>query len=149
MPRPLLASLLAALLVGGCDSGTAPPPDPDPLGVTVEYRVSATGAVFDPAVSYTEADGTTAEVTAVTLSTGYTQTIDLAPGATGTFRLSARGLVDAGVRINVSVIAAETGDPSNVVASATDVAVSSVDATEVTAAAEVTVPILLPPAEDE
>lgn len=143
MRRALLLPALL-LLVAGCDTGgtTGPDPDPQPVGVTIAYRASVTGAVFDSSVSYTDAGGQTVVVGgAFERSSVYTQEIELAPGTTGTFELTASGTVDTG-RINVSIVVTETESGAEVT-SDTGIAATSAGNEEIGASAEVVVPVVL------
>lgn len=142
MRRALL--VLALLAVAGCDTDgtTGPDPDPQPVGVTIHYRASTTGSVFDGAVRYTDATGQTVFAGSVfERSPIYTQEIQLAPGATGTFALTASGTVDTG-RINVSIVVTETESGAEVI-SDTDIAATSTGNEELEASASVDVPVVL------
>ena len=105
---------LALLAVAGCDSTTPEdrPPETEVVGVTVSYRVTVVGEAFDVAVTYTDADGETrSDAVDLSRSSSYLQEVPLDPGTTGTFTLSATGLVNSGrLAASIVVTRVDTGD---------------------------------------
>ncbi|WP_420454932.1 hypothetical protein [Rubrivirga sp.] len=132
---------LAALTVAGCDSTTSEerPPETEFVGVTVAYRVSVVGESFDVAVTYTGADGEVRnEAVDFSRGTSYGQDVTLDPGTSGTFTLSATGLIDDG-RLAASIVVTrdDTGDE---VASDADVITTTGAGEEASVTARVDVP---------
>ncbi|MEM1115485.1 MAG: hypothetical protein AAF845_02050 [Bacteroidota bacterium] len=146
MRRALLLPVLVLLVAPGCDTDPVvfPNPDPDPVPVTVTYRVTATGSVEDAAVRYTNADGDMAsEGVDFGRTSVYNRDVLLDAGATGTFSVTASGTVDSG-RLNIRILATETGNVLNEVASASAVETSTVPNEQLSVTAEVTVPVAFP-----
>lgn len=143
MRRALL--VLTLLAVAGCDSDgtTGPGPDPDPVPVTLTYRVSINGDVFDASVTYTNASGATVnEAVDFSRASTYTREVELPAGTTGPFALAASAVIDQGQRVSVSILAAQSDDPTNEAASDSDIAVATTDGDEVSASAQIDLPVL-------